>query len=171
MHLGLWVTAVFWQSIVDVLPSVLVAFTALKLLVGRREGHPACKKTERCGAGMVICLNWSEVQTCLRPRWCHRHSLFLASVKSRLALPFWYRLTRVVPDKGPLNMCVDVFRIVCKKACSCLIQSATTSGSQTHPSFSSSTRRTCFFRKSKPLRSQFASLSTQVLWSLNFRCC
>jgi len=30
----------------------------------------------------------------------------LASVKSRLVLPFWYRLTRVVPEKGPLNMCV-----------------------------------------------------------------
>ena len=26
------------------------------LLVGRQEGHPACKKTERRGAGMVICL-------------------------------------------------------------------------------------------------------------------
>jgi len=25
------------------------------------------------------------------------------SGKSRLVLPFWYRLTRVVPDKGPLN--------------------------------------------------------------------
>ena len=23
--------------------------------------------------------------------------------KSRLVLPFWYRLTRVVPEKGPLN--------------------------------------------------------------------
>jgi len=30
------------------------------------------------------------------------HSLSLASVKSRLVLPFWYRLTRVVLDKGPL---------------------------------------------------------------------
>jgi len=30
----------------------------------------------------------------------------LASVKSRLVLPFWYRLTQVVPDKGPLNGCV-----------------------------------------------------------------
>ena len=32
------------------------AFSALTLLVGRQEGHPACKKTERWGGGMVICL-------------------------------------------------------------------------------------------------------------------
>ena len=32
----------------------------------------------------------------------------LASVKSRLVLPFWYRLTRVVPEKGLLNGCVCV---------------------------------------------------------------
>ena len=35
---------------------VLAAFSALTPLVGRQEGHPACKKTEWCGAGMVICL-------------------------------------------------------------------------------------------------------------------
>jgi len=29
--------------------------------------------------------------------------LSLAPVKSRLVLPFWYRLTRVVPVKGSLN--------------------------------------------------------------------
>jgi len=29
-------------------------FSALKLLVGRQEGHPACKK--RWGAGVVVCL-------------------------------------------------------------------------------------------------------------------
>jgi len=51
---------------------------------------------------------WSEVQTCIWPSWCHCHSLFLASVKSRLVFPFWYRLTRVVLDKGPLNVCVCV---------------------------------------------------------------
>jgi len=28
----------------------------LTLLVGQQEGHPACKKTEWWGAGMVICL-------------------------------------------------------------------------------------------------------------------
>ena len=34
----------------------LLAFSALTLLVGWQEGHPACKKTEWWGAGMVICL-------------------------------------------------------------------------------------------------------------------
>jgi len=31
------------------------AFSALTLLVGRQEGHPACKKTEWWGAGVAIC--------------------------------------------------------------------------------------------------------------------
>ena len=53
---------------------------------------------------------WSEVQTCIWPSWCHCHSLSLASVKSRLVLPFWYWLTRVVPEKGPLNGCSVVLR-------------------------------------------------------------
>jgi len=48
------------------------------------------------------------VQTCIWPSGCHCHSLSLASVKSRLVLPFWYQLTWVVPDKGPLNGCVCV---------------------------------------------------------------
>jgi len=34
---------------------VLFPFSALTLLVGRQEGHPACKKLSG-GAGMVICL-------------------------------------------------------------------------------------------------------------------
>ena len=51
-------------------------------------------------------VGWSEVQTCIWSSWCHCHSLSLASVKSRLVLPSWYRLTWVVPEKGPLNGCV-----------------------------------------------------------------
>ena len=39
-------------------------------------------------------------------------SLSLASVKSRLVLPLWYRLTWVVPEKGPLNVCVRVWAVV-----------------------------------------------------------
>jgi len=34
----------------------ILAFSVLMLLVGRQEGHSACKKLEWCGAGMVICL-------------------------------------------------------------------------------------------------------------------
>ena len=56
---------------------------------------------------------WSEVQTCIWPSWCHCHSLSLASVKSRLVLPFWYRFIQVVPEKGPLNMCVCVCVCMC----------------------------------------------------------
>jgi len=81
-------------------------FSALTLLVGRQEGHPACKKLS---TGVLVWLSgWSEMQTCIWPSWCHCHSLSLASVKSRLVLPFWYRLTWVIPEKGPLNVCVCV---------------------------------------------------------------
>ena len=34
------------------------AFSALALLVGWQERHPACKKLEWWGAGMVSCLEW-----------------------------------------------------------------------------------------------------------------
>ena len=83
--------------------TALNAFSALTLLVGRQEGHPACKTTERWGAGVVICLE--------RGADLHMAQLMplsLASVKSRLVLPFWYRLTWVVLEKGPLNVCVCV---------------------------------------------------------------
>jgi len=35
---------------------LLSYFSALMLLFGRQEGHPACKKTEWWVAGMIICL-------------------------------------------------------------------------------------------------------------------
>ena len=82
----------------------LGAFSALTLLVGRQEGHPACKKQS---GGVLAWLSvWSEVQTCIwpsSPSWCHCHLLSLAPVKSRLVLLFWYRLTQVVLEKRPLN--------------------------------------------------------------------
>ena len=84
----------------------IAAYSALTLLVGRQEGHPACKKL--IGGVLAWLSVWSQLQTCIRPSWCHCHSLSLASLKSRLVLPFWYRLTRVVPDKEPLNGCVCV---------------------------------------------------------------
>jgi len=36
--------------------SAISAFSALTLLVGRQEEHPACKKTEWWGTGVVVCL-------------------------------------------------------------------------------------------------------------------
>ena len=41
-----------WNSISVSVFSLLRAFSALMLLVGRQEGHPACKKTERWGTGV-----------------------------------------------------------------------------------------------------------------------
>ena len=84
------------------------AITDLTLFVGRQEGHPACKKLS--GWVLAWLSVWSEVQICIWPSWCHYHSLSLASVKSRLVLPFWYRLTRVVPEKKAIKwVCVCVF--------------------------------------------------------------
>ena len=74
--------------------------------LGSRKGIRPVKNS----AGVLAWLSvWSEVQSCVWPSWCHCHSLALASVKSRLVLPLWYRLTWVVPDKGPLNVCVCVY--------------------------------------------------------------
>jgi len=40
-------------------------FSALTMLVGRQEGHPACKKLN---GGVLAWLSvWSEVQTCIWP--------------------------------------------------------------------------------------------------------
>ena len=51
---------VFWFVI-----SVCCAFSALTLLVGRQEGHPACKKLS---GGVLAWLSvWSKVQTCIWP--------------------------------------------------------------------------------------------------------
>jgi len=98
-----------WSAQIDITAFVLFSSingSALTLLVGWQEGHPACKKQS---GGVLVWLSvWREVQTCICSSWCHCHSLSLTSVKSRLVLPFWYRPTQVVPDKGPLNVCVCV---------------------------------------------------------------
>jgi len=52
---------------------------------------------------------WTEVQTvCIWSSWCYCHPRTpssLASFKSRLVLPLWYRRTQVVLEKRPLNRC------------------------------------------------------------------
>jgi len=65
---------------------VTCAFSALTLLVGRQEGHLACKKLS--GGVLAWSSVWSDVQACIWPSWCHCHSLSLASVKFRLVFTF-----------------------------------------------------------------------------------
>ena len=74
-------------------------------LGGRKGVRPARKLSGRVLAWLSV---WSKVQTCIWPSCCYCHSLSLASVKSRLVLPFWYRLIWVVLENGPLNGCVCV---------------------------------------------------------------
>jgi len=101
----------FWPTVVTVRYMLgfcvsVYAFSALTLLVGQQEGHPACKKLS---GGVLVWLSvWSEVQTCIWPSWCHYHSLSLASIKSRIQIGFFTFLVPahlVSPGKGPLNVC------------------------------------------------------------------
>jgi len=82
---------------------VLGAFSALTLLVGWQKGHPACKKlSDGVLAGSRCRLAQHMAQLMALP-------LTISGFrKIQMVLPFRYRLTRVVPDKGPLNVCVFV---------------------------------------------------------------
>jgi len=85
-----------------------MTFSALTLLVGRQEGHLACEKL----SGGVLA--WLSVWTLEQGADLHTAQLMplplTVSCFSRIQIgsPFSYRLTRVVPEKGPLNGCVCV---------------------------------------------------------------
>jgi len=78
----------------------------LTLLVGRQEGHPACKKLEWWGAGMVICLE--------RDADLHMPQLMplplTVSCFSKIQIGFTFLVPAYPgsPGKGPLNGCVCV---------------------------------------------------------------
>jgi len=58
------------------------------------------------GAGVVICL---ELGADLHIAQLMPLPLTVScSSKTQIDLPFWYRLTWVVPEKGPLNECLCV---------------------------------------------------------------
>ena len=85
--------SIFCNMLIFVLPSVV-----WRCWLGGRKG---IRPVKNGSGGVLAWLSvWSKVQTCIWPSWCHCHSLSLASVKSRLVWPFWYRLTWVVPKKG-----------------------------------------------------------------------
>jgi len=85
------------------------AFSALMPLVGRQDGHPACK-TEWWDAGVVICL-WSG-HICSIAQQMPLPLTTSCSSKSRLVLPFWYQLAQVVPDKFQTS-CKTIVVVVC----------------------------------------------------------
>jgi len=69
-HLLLSVTAISYLLLM-----CHIAFSALTLLVGRQEGHPACKKLS---GGVLAWLSvWSEVQTCKPADATATHCLLL----------------------------------------------------------------------------------------------
>jgi len=83
------------------------ACSALTLLVGREEEHPACRNwVMSCccgylsGARFRLFAYGPADASAIRK---HRH--LLASFESRLVLPFWNRLAQVVPENRPLNGC------------------------------------------------------------------
>ena len=82
------------------------AFSALTLLVGRQEGHPACKKTEWWGVGVVICLE--------RGADLHMAQLMPLPLTvfcfSKIQIGFTFLVPAHLgsPGKGPLNGCVCV---------------------------------------------------------------
>jgi len=90
----------FWG---DFLP-ILSSFSASMLLVEWQEGHPACKKLEWWGVGMVICLERDAV--------LHMAQLMplplTASCFSKIQIGFTFLVPAHLgsPGKKPLNGCV-----------------------------------------------------------------
>ena len=84
-----------------IFPSVL-----WRCWLGDRKGiRPVKNRVVGCWRGY---LSGARCRLAYGPADATATHLSLASVKSRLVLPFWYWLTRVVPEKGPLNGCVCV---------------------------------------------------------------
>jgi len=84
------------------------------LLVGQHEGQLACKKL----SGGVLAWFLSGARSDLH--MAQLMPLSLASVKSRLLLPFWYRLTWVVPDKGLFSVRVCARARARARVCVCV---------------------------------------------------
>ena len=86
--------------------SFFLSFSALTLLVGRQEGHPACKN-EWWGAGMVICLE--------RDADLHMAQLMPLPLtvscfsKTQTGFTFLVPAHPGSPGKWPLNVCVRVY--------------------------------------------------------------
>ena len=93
--------------------------------VGWAAGKAWASSLSNMSGGVLAWLSvWSVMQTCIWPSWCHCHSLYLASVKSRLVLPFWYWLTRVPGQRAVKRVFVCVLDYENVRACKKQLQLA-----------------------------------------------
>ena len=108
------------------------AFSALTLLVGRQGGHPACKKTEWWGAGVVICL---ELGADLHMAQLMPLPLTVSCFSNiQIRFTFLVQAYPGSPGKGPLNGCASdsfqrlrfvptilaLYKFVCMNVCVCV---------------------------------------------------
>ena len=98
------VSFVLALSLISVIVVLFNAFSALMLLVGLQEGHPACKKLSGEVLGRLSV--WSEVQSRLACAQLMPLPLTV-SCFSKIQISFTF-LVPVHPDIGPLNGCVCV---------------------------------------------------------------
>ena len=112
IHVYLLHSAFSNHSLLVHIRDICFAFSALTLLAGRQEGHPACKKLS---GGVLVWLSvWSKVHTCIWPSWCHCHSLSLASVKSSFGFTFLVPADLGSPGKRAIKR-------VCVCLCVCVL--------------------------------------------------
>ena len=95
------------------------AFSALTLLVGRQEGHPACKNW-MWATGMVICLEWGTMDLLLWSSWCQCHSATpwsLAAVN-----PEWFTFLVLAYPGCPGKMAIKwMYLVVVVEAEGCIV--------------------------------------------------
>ena len=96
-----------------------LCFSALKLLVGRQEGHLACKKQEWWGAGVVVCLE--------RGADLHMAQLMplalIVSCSTKIQIGFTFLVSAHLgsPGKSAVKrLCVCVCVRACVRACMCV---------------------------------------------------
>jgi len=89
------------------LPLTVSCFSEIQIgftfVVPAHLGSPGKRAVKRVCVCVCVCLYCMLVQLVPLP------FTISCCIKSRLVLTIWYRLTQVVPEKGPLNGCMCVY--------------------------------------------------------------
>jgi len=89
-----------WGSVISIQYSICIDRWSCR--------HVMITYTTLCTQYMVLAWLsvWSEMQMiCNWSSWCHCHPIISCSGKIQNGLPFWFRLTKFVLEKRPLNGC------------------------------------------------------------------